>query len=153
MDTLSLSVRFQFALTINFLDFLDHFLLNCCHSRREMEIEKAMGESEDKRLKTKYNNAIFVIKRALSLYSSVLLFSSIFNLHLQIHFVFTNLHFNNFRWSKIKFATFYGCDLSLSIRRKFYLWLMNVEILFCWDLVGFCWSLVSVQFFYRYVLR
>ncbi|KAF8095988.1 hypothetical protein N665_0319s0008 [Sinapis alba] len=34
-----------------------------------MEIDKAVGESDDKRLKTKYNNAIFVIKRALSLYS------------------------------------------------------------------------------------
>ncbi|XP_010490819.1 PREDICTED: FAD synthase isoform X1 [Camelina sativa] len=34
-----------------------------------MEIDKAIGESDDKRLKTKYNNAIFVIKRALSLYS------------------------------------------------------------------------------------
>ncbi|KAG5402741.1 hypothetical protein IGI04_008860 [Brassica rapa subsp. trilocularis] len=35
-----------------------------------MEIDKAIGESDDKRLKTKYNNAIFVIRRALSLYSS-----------------------------------------------------------------------------------
>ncbi|KAL9809171.1 putative FAD synthetase [Arabidopsis thaliana] len=34
-----------------------------------MEIDKAIGESDDKRLKTKYNNAIFVIKRALALYS------------------------------------------------------------------------------------
>ncbi|XP_009125503.1 FAD synthase [Brassica rapa] len=34
-----------------------------------MEIDKAIGESDDKRLKTKYNNAIFVIRRALSLYS------------------------------------------------------------------------------------
>ncbi|CAH8379753.1 unnamed protein product [Eruca vesicaria subsp. sativa] len=34
-----------------------------------MEIDKAIRESDDKRLKTKYNNAIFVITRALSLYS------------------------------------------------------------------------------------
>ncbi|XP_048598622.1 FAD synthase isoform X1 [Brassica napus] len=34
-----------------------------------MEIDKAIGESDDTRLKTKYNNAIFVIRRALSLYS------------------------------------------------------------------------------------
>ncbi|XP_010553000.1 PREDICTED: FAD synthase-like [Tarenaya hassleriana] len=34
-----------------------------------MEIDKAIGESDDKRLKTKYNNAIYVIKRALALYS------------------------------------------------------------------------------------
>ncbi|KAL1196630.1 hypothetical protein V5N11_021527 [Cardamine amara subsp. amara] len=34
-----------------------------------MEIDKAIGESDDKRLKTKYNNAIFVIRRALALYS------------------------------------------------------------------------------------
>ncbi|KAG2262448.1 hypothetical protein Bca4012_012901 [Brassica carinata] len=34
-----------------------------------MEIDKAIGESDDKRLRTKYNNAIFVIRRALSLYS------------------------------------------------------------------------------------
>ncbi|XP_019059686.1 PREDICTED: FAD synthase isoform X2 [Tarenaya hassleriana] len=34
-----------------------------------MEIDKAIGESDDKRLKTKYNNAIYVIKRAMSLYS------------------------------------------------------------------------------------
>ncbi|KAF9680237.1 hypothetical protein SADUNF_Sadunf06G0100500 [Salix dunnii] len=34
-----------------------------------MEIDKAIGESDDRRLKTKYNNAIYVIKRALALYS------------------------------------------------------------------------------------
>ncbi|KAL0874964.1 hypothetical protein Bca101_024669 [Brassica carinata] len=34
-----------------------------------MEIDRAIGESDDKRLKTKYKNAVFVIKRALSLYS------------------------------------------------------------------------------------
>jgi 3'-phosphoadenosine 5'-phosphosulfate sulfotransferase (PAPS reductase)/FAD synthetase len=37
--------------------------------KKKMEIDKAIGESDDKRLKTKYNNAIFVIKRALALYS------------------------------------------------------------------------------------
>lgn len=51
-----------------------------------MEIDKAIGASEDKRLKTKYNNAIFVIKRALALYSSVSLhLSHVFDL--QIHFL------------------------------------------------------------------
>ncbi|KAM7264771.1 hypothetical protein ACFE04_002454 [Oxalis oulophora] len=35
-----------------------------------MEIDKAIRESDDTRLKTKYNNAVFVIKRALALYSS-----------------------------------------------------------------------------------
>lgn len=34
-----------------------------------MEIDKAIRESNDRRLKTKYNNAIYVIQRALSLYS------------------------------------------------------------------------------------
>ncbi|KDP29170.1 hypothetical protein JCGZ_16559 [Jatropha curcas] len=34
-----------------------------------MEIDKAIGESDDKRLKTKYNNAIHIIQRALALYS------------------------------------------------------------------------------------
>ncbi|KAE8717017.1 hypothetical protein F3Y22_tig00110065pilonHSYRG00096 [Hibiscus syriacus] len=34
-----------------------------------MEIDKAVRESDDRRLKTKYNNAIYVIKRALALYS------------------------------------------------------------------------------------
>ncbi|XP_030926284.1 FAD synthase [Quercus lobata] len=34
-----------------------------------MEIDKAIRESNDRRLKTKYNNAIYVIKRALTLYS------------------------------------------------------------------------------------
>ncbi|GAV65015.1 MoCF_biosynth domain-containing protein/PAPS_reduct domain-containing protein [Cephalotus follicularis] len=34
-----------------------------------MEIAKAIRESDDKRLKTKYNNAIYVIQRALALYS------------------------------------------------------------------------------------
>ncbi|KAI3472283.1 hypothetical protein Pfo_029798 [Paulownia fortunei] len=34
-----------------------------------MEIDKAMKESDDRRLKTKYNNAIHVIQRALALYS------------------------------------------------------------------------------------
>ncbi|TXG58449.1 hypothetical protein EZV62_016278 [Acer yangbiense] len=36
-----------------------------------MEIDKAIRESGDQRLKTKYNNAIFVIQRALALYSFV----------------------------------------------------------------------------------
>ncbi|KAF3673096.1 putative pentatricopeptide repeat-containing protein, mitochondrial-like [Capsicum annuum] len=34
-----------------------------------MEIDKAIRECDDRRLKTKYNNAIYVIKRALALYS------------------------------------------------------------------------------------
>ncbi|KAL3839698.1 hypothetical protein ACJIZ3_024289 [Penstemon smallii] len=34
-----------------------------------MEIDKAIRESDDRRLKTKYNNAIYVIQRALALYS------------------------------------------------------------------------------------
>lgn len=34
-----------------------------------MEIDKATRESDDRRLKTKYNNAIYVIQRALALYS------------------------------------------------------------------------------------
>ncbi|KAJ7976910.1 FAD synthase [Quillaja saponaria] len=34
-----------------------------------MEIDKAIRESNDRRLKTKYNNAIYVIQRALALYS------------------------------------------------------------------------------------
>ncbi|KAK1400191.1 Phosphoadenosine phosphosulfate (PAPS) reductase family protein [Heracleum sosnowskyi] len=34
-----------------------------------MEIDKAIRESDDERLKTKYKNAIFVIRRALALYS------------------------------------------------------------------------------------
>ncbi|OIT27215.1 PREDICTED: FAD synthase-like [Nicotiana attenuata] len=34
-----------------------------------MEIDKAIRECEDSRLKTKYSNAIYVIKRALALYS------------------------------------------------------------------------------------
>ncbi|KAL3536230.1 hypothetical protein ACH5RR_004691 [Cinchona calisaya] len=34
-----------------------------------MEIHKAIRESDDRRLKTKYNNAIYVIQRALALYS------------------------------------------------------------------------------------
>ncbi|KAJ9168543.1 hypothetical protein P3X46_020049 [Hevea brasiliensis] len=34
-----------------------------------MEIDKAIKESDDRRLKTKYNNAIYVIQRALALYS------------------------------------------------------------------------------------
>ncbi|KAF9594251.1 hypothetical protein IFM89_028908 [Coptis chinensis] len=33
-----------------------------------MEIDKAISESEDRRLKSKYNNAIYVIQRALALY-------------------------------------------------------------------------------------
>ncbi|KAK1563589.1 hypothetical protein Q3G72_029645 [Acer saccharum] len=36
---------------------------------RYMEIDKAIRESGDQRLKTKYNNAIYVIQRALALYS------------------------------------------------------------------------------------
>ncbi|XP_042054279.1 FAD synthase-like isoform X3 [Salvia splendens] len=34
-----------------------------------MEIDRAIKECDDKRLKTKYNNAIYVIQRALALYS------------------------------------------------------------------------------------
>ncbi|CAI9783160.1 unnamed protein product [Fraxinus pennsylvanica] len=34
-----------------------------------MEIDKAVRESDDRRLKTKYNNAIYVIQRTLALYS------------------------------------------------------------------------------------
>ena len=34
-----------------------------------MEIDKAIRDCDDRRLKTKYNNAIYVVKRALSLYS------------------------------------------------------------------------------------
>ncbi|KAK6140146.1 hypothetical protein DH2020_026144 [Rehmannia glutinosa] len=34
-----------------------------------MEIDEAIKESDDRRLKTKYNNAIYVIQRALALYS------------------------------------------------------------------------------------
>lgn len=34
-----------------------------------MEIDRAIKECDDRRLKTKYNNAIYVIKRALALYS------------------------------------------------------------------------------------
>ncbi|CAN1805246.1 FAD synthase [Linum perenne] len=34
-----------------------------------MEIDEAIRESDDRRLKTKYNNAIYVIQRALALYS------------------------------------------------------------------------------------
>ncbi|XP_043804724.1 uncharacterized protein LOC110627543 isoform X3 [Manihot esculenta] len=34
-----------------------------------MEIDKAIRECDDRRLKTKYNNAIYVIQRALTLYS------------------------------------------------------------------------------------
>ncbi|KAM5559730.1 hypothetical protein ABKV19_021088 [Rosa sericea] len=34
-----------------------------------MEIDKAIRECDDRRLKTKYNNAIYVIQRALALYS------------------------------------------------------------------------------------
>nr|GMC86336.1 FAD synthase-like [Ipomoea batatas] len=34
-----------------------------------MEVDKAIRECDDRRLKTKYNNAIHVIKRALALYS------------------------------------------------------------------------------------
>uniref|UniRef100_A0A5B7AXI5 FAD synthase n=1 Tax=Davidia involucrata TaxID=16924 RepID=A0A5B7AXI5_DAVIN len=34
-----------------------------------MEIDKAIRESDDRRLKTKYNNAIYVIQRSLALYS------------------------------------------------------------------------------------
>ncbi|XP_057463656.1 uncharacterized protein LOC130753534 isoform X3 [Actinidia eriantha] len=34
-----------------------------------MEIDKAIRESDDRRLKTKYDNAIYVIRRALALYS------------------------------------------------------------------------------------
>ncbi|KAB1201481.1 FAD synthase [Morella rubra] len=34
-----------------------------------MEIDKAIRESDDRRLKTKYENAIYVIKRALALYA------------------------------------------------------------------------------------
>ncbi|CAK9160788.1 unnamed protein product [Ilex paraguariensis] len=36
-----------------------------------MEIDKAIRESDDRRLKTKYNNAIYVIQRALALYSAM----------------------------------------------------------------------------------
>lgn len=35
----------------------------------DMEVDKAIRECDDRRLKTKYNNAIHVIKRALALYS------------------------------------------------------------------------------------
>ncbi|KAG8374210.1 hypothetical protein BUALT_Bualt11G0107400 [Buddleja alternifolia] len=37
--------------------------------KSKMEIDKAIKESDDRRLKTKYNNAIYVIQRALALYS------------------------------------------------------------------------------------
>lgn len=36
-----------------------------------MEIDKAIRESDDTRLKTKYSNAVHVIQRALALYSYV----------------------------------------------------------------------------------
>ncbi|KGN58989.1 FAD synthase [Cucumis sativus] len=35
-----------------------------------MEIDKAIRDCDDRRLKTKYNNAIYVVKRALALYST-----------------------------------------------------------------------------------
>ncbi|KAG6580621.1 FAD synthase, partial [Cucurbita argyrosperma subsp. sororia] len=35
-----------------------------------MDIDKAIRDCDDRRLKTKYNNAIYVVKRALSLYST-----------------------------------------------------------------------------------
>lgn len=87
-----------------FLDFdpWEHFgfFVFASGEKREMEIDKAIGESDDKRLKTKYNNAIFVIKRALALYSwALFLFSYCFGLSyfdLQIHFLQIwpkNLHY------------------------------------------------------------
>lgn len=39
-----------------------------------MEIDKAVRESGDERLKRKYDSAVFVILRALALYSSVFFF-------------------------------------------------------------------------------
>lgn len=41
-----------------------------------MEIDKAVRECDDRRLKTKYASAIYVIQRALALYSYVLSFPS-----------------------------------------------------------------------------
>lgn len=38
----------------------------------KMEIDKAIKESDDRRLKMKYNSAIYVIQRALALYSYAL---------------------------------------------------------------------------------
>ena len=34
-----------------------------------MEIDKAIRECDDRRLQTKYNNATYVVQRALALYS------------------------------------------------------------------------------------
>ncbi|KAH9734950.1 MoCF biosynth domain-containing protein [Citrus sinensis] len=45
-----------------------------------MEIDKAIRESDDRRLKTKYNNAINVIQRTLALYSMLMLESTEFDI-------------------------------------------------------------------------
>lgn len=48
-----------------------------------MEIDKAIRDCDDRRLKTKYNNAIYVIQRALSLYEYVFIrFISVKNLYI-----------------------------------------------------------------------
>ncbi|KAH9734948.1 MoCF biosynth domain-containing protein [Citrus sinensis] len=46
----------------------------------KMEIDKAIRESDDRRLKTKYNNAINVIQRTLALYSMLMLESTEFDI-------------------------------------------------------------------------
>lgn len=49
-----------------------------------MEIDEAIRGSDDTRLKTKYNNAVYVIQRALALYPYV---SFISILKLKLHFI------------------------------------------------------------------
>lgn len=60
-----------------------------------MEIDKAVKECDDRRLKTKYANAIYVIQRALALYSYVLSFlpSAVFN-----SFTYANPHLEHWSW-------------------------------------------------------
>ena len=48
-----------------FFDFYMYFSLFCSDF---MEIDKAIRDCSDRRLKTKYNNAVYVIQRALALY-------------------------------------------------------------------------------------
>lgn len=58
-----------------------------------MEIDKAIRESGDRRLKTKYEHAIYVIQRALALYSLVLSFSPLYFLGFVSNFVIYFLFF------------------------------------------------------------
>lgn len=66
-----LSLKMRWLIVIVVIIFGPHWFrkIDWLVTSQRMEIDKAIRQSDDRRLKTKYNNAIYVIQRALALYT------------------------------------------------------------------------------------